>query len=81
MMSDVSAIAHAAPAERARTGVRGSIRQPARSFDINGCGLPRHPCASTPAGTVGITPRSSEFRCNAHMRRSLRSAAIKAPVS
>ena len=41
----------------------------------------RQPCPRTPAGTVGTIPRSSERRCRAQTRRSLRSAAMSAPVS
>jgi hypothetical protein len=57
-------------AHKARNLAREAWREP-----------PRHASASTAVGTVGETPSARRPAWSAHIRRSLRSAAISAPVS
>ena len=73
--------AHAAPVSRLAASVNASKRHPERRRDSSACGPPRQACASTPAGTVGRSPRSSARLWNAQSARLPFSAASNAPAS
>ena len=61
------------PPVEAWFSLSSSTLQPLSRPDNRCCGPPRHASASTPAGTVGGSPRAIAARCNAHIIRSSRS--------
>ena len=70
------------PTRRAWSAVIGSTSQPAiMRARLAWRGPPLQASAKTGAGTTGITSSAMKAMCKAHIRRSFRSPAMRAPVS
>ena len=70
------------PTRRAWSALIGSTSQPAiMRARLAWRGPPLQASAKTGAGTTGITSSAMKAMCKAHIRRSFRSPAMRAPVS